>query len=311
MAFDADRVHDAGFALLTMTMSMLDSRRLSVPSIVHVSTLVGRLPGAHVGRLPVCLLNSIFSILHRGRYYSDIELLGRRLTTHNINGNMLRIVLLSIRAQQQQQQQQQSSGRSTTLRQREWRRVPPHTLGRYEIQNPTCPDVKRARHFVRLLGSHDRRAVTEAHLTKLLEIEIAAIPRKLHLPGSMDLWLCHFYSYGIDPGVRTFTVLIDAFIAHDDSDFAWWIFKQMTDGQMTITCTDDGTSKVVSVPPPNDITIATISRAATRPGDLVASINDIERVYGRVSPRLITHAVARIIDTGDLATAESMWIDHG
>ncbi|KAI8320741.1 hypothetical protein GQ54DRAFT_312389 [Martensiomyces pterosporus] len=175
------------------------------------------------------------------------------------------------------------------------------------------PARSLAHRVVNSLSHRDPKLMTSMHLTKLLEIELGSVPPSFAIPHDMHLWLGDFRKHRVDPCVQTFTVIINAYIRHGDAEYAMRVFEQMQLGSLALTLPDRSTISI-SVPQPNEVTVASIAGAWCSSGrwERVRDVLNYTETHGMpVSQRLVTRIVSEAVDRGEMAIAEQIWTKYG
>ncbi|KAJ2614703.1 hypothetical protein H4S08_001582 [Coemansia sp. RSA 1365] len=264
--------------------------------------------------LPERFMSAMVGALYRQKSYDMVEMCEDRITRNNISASIARTLLLSIRKQQLSQTCKRLDRKTKPIPHKNIR-----VLDRSGFLETvaTCGFCRRARNMVDMLWQSDRKSVTEAHLTKLLEIELSSIDRSVMLPRELDLWLRRFVHYGIRPSVKTFTVVTNAYFLHGDHQYAWTIFESMKHGSMQSSSVTDDRIVDIELPQPNNVTfsMATAHAWAEYKQNTVAIpfeeiLGSIE-MRGRLQNRLVTSAVSILVNSNRLGDAEQTWIRYG
>ncbi|KAJ1648449.1 hypothetical protein LPJ64_000278 [Coemansia asiatica] len=215
----------------------------------------------------------------------------------NQNGIFGRTVLMAIRKLQISRQRETYS---FGLLKRERRR-----LDSLEFINTHCRYREIAEHVVLLLAS--RKLVTAGHLGKQLEIDLASVDPKAVLPHDMLLWLRGFYQHNVEPDINTMTIIINAYLQHEDSGFAIWIYEQMQRGVISVTRQDYSVENI-AVPAPNAVTEALLAEVWIKRGDLDPVLRLLSRLEQQkeqsILQRLVTRAVSGLVEQGRTDEAE-------
>ncbi|KAJ2458636.1 hypothetical protein GGI02_005986, partial [Coemansia sp. RSA 2322] len=155
--------------------------------------------------------------------------------------------------------------------------------------------------------------LTAAHLSKLLEIELASVPIPAYAspPRQLGPWFSEFSKYRVPVSVHAFTILIYFYLRHGDAEYAQWIFQRMEQGTVP-SAMPSGAMESAPIPSPNSVTLATIAllwcqnRDWERVGQVLARLGG-PGAAGAL-PRLVTRIVSAMVDCGDVAKAEKIWL---
>ncbi|PIA14984.1 hypothetical protein COEREDRAFT_82398 [Coemansia reversa NRRL 1564] len=312
MATKIDCAYDPGHLLSATVLSRIQRYMLGKKELEAVSIAILRI--VTVRGLPERFMSAMAGALYRRKSYDMIEMCEGRITHSNISASIARVLLLSIRKQQLLQTRQRPDKKT---------KRPPHkdlqVLNRCKFLETvsTCGFCRRARNIVDMLWKSDRKSVTEAHLTKLLEIELSSIGRSVMLPRELDLWLRNFVHYDIRPSVKTFTVVTNAYFLHGDHQFAWSIFESMKHGSMQSLSGMDGRIIDLELPQPNDVTFSMVTAHAwteCKQNTVAIPFENILgsiEMRGKLQNRLVTSAVSVLVNSSRLGDAEQTWIRYG
>ncbi|KAJ2802574.1 hypothetical protein H4R20_003228 [Coemansia guatemalensis] len=312
MATEIDCTYDPGHLLSATVLARLQKHTLGKKDMEAICMAILRIRA--VRSFPERFMSAMVGALYRRKSYDMVELCESRLTRNNISASIARLSLLSIRKQQLSQMSQRPDRETRRVSHKDLR-----MLGRSEYLEAVdvCAFCRRARRIVDMLWQSDHRSVTEAHLTKLLEIELSSVDQAAMLPRELDLWLRSFIHYDIRPSVKTFTVVTNAYFVHGDHQFAWSIFQGMRHGSIQKISRLDGRIVDIELPQPNSVTLAMVAShtwSESNQGmdaltfeELLASME----MRGKVQNRLVTSAVSALVNSNRLGDAEQTWIRYG
>ncbi|KAJ2654473.1 hypothetical protein IWW48_006081 [Coemansia sp. RSA 1200] len=306
-----DRRHDEAYALTTEMLQTVGKAELLPRHLYPMCIgMVGEEADGVAAEawLPETATQALFALLYQGRCFAQIIHMVGSLGAREMNAEIARLALCSIRNEQRREAEELSARRRQSKRRQasyhsdsEWRRGQ-HSQHSVEAQR-----------VLRQLEQRGRHLVSATHVTKVLEIAIAADTGP---PRGMEALLGDFERLGIDPDVQALTLVINTYIERGAPAQACRIYEQMQAGEMPVA-TGDGrpAPRVVSVPQPNDVTLLTVAKAWCTLGDYSRAIDVLETLRQRGaapgSQALVTRLVAWLADAGDLDAAEALWTRHG
>ncbi|KAJ2513066.1 hypothetical protein GGI11_004532 [Coemansia sp. RSA 2049] len=308
---EIDRRHDEAYALTTEMLQAVGKAELRQRHLYPVCIgLVGEEADGVAAEawLSESANQALFELLYQGRCFAQIRRMAGSLGARKINAEIARLALCSIRNEQRREAEEPSARR----RQKKRRQALYHSNSEWRRGHHSQHGVE-ARRVLWRLEQRGRHLVSAAHVTKVLEIAIAADAGP---PRGMEALLGDFERLGIDPDVQALTLIINTYIERGAPAQACRIYEQMQAGEMPVA-TGDGrpAPRVVSLPQPNDVTLQTVAKAWCALGDYSRAIDVLETLRQREaapgSQALVTRLVAWLADAGDLDAAETLWARHG
>ncbi|KAJ1962738.1 hypothetical protein GGI12_002465 [Dipsacomyces acuminosporus] len=300
------------YTLTVDAIQALSTKPMHREAMAQIGSMIFTKNSRLLDMVPESVVTNLFEMLYRQRYYCNIISFMQHLPPNLVNADIVRTTLMALR---KQQVSNNLGSRKYKARSREVQtRLNLHKAWEFVMSSELKdPIVSAAHKAIDALCKRSPTLLSSMHLTKLLEIELGSIPAELPIPRSMHLWLSNFQKHNIDAGVQAFTVIINAYMGHGDTQFAMQIFEQMQRGTLSLA-NPDGTSSSIHVPAPNEVTIASVASVWCRG----KSLEKVKRVLGHiakhgvpVSERLVTRVVSEMVDKGCLADAECIWREYG
>ncbi|KAJ1772525.1 hypothetical protein IW140_001699 [Coemansia sp. RSA 1813] len=257
---------------------------------------------------PEMLAEVLFALFYQGKCFEQITHMAKGLNIQAINAEIARWVLCSIRNKQKQRLQECNIYKPQP---RKHGCLPDADAKNYWTQNQSQYS-RDARWVLWQLEQRNRQFVSPAHLTKLLDIDIAS---GMGLPRGIDVLLRDFTRLDISPDVKALTLIINTYIENGDYAYACRIYEHMCSGKILVA-QDNGNilPKTIPVPQPNNITLLTIAKVWCAEGDYDRVIDVLESMRQRGmsdSQQLVTRLVACMVDSRELDAAESVWTKYG
>ncbi|KAJ2354822.1 hypothetical protein IWW50_005437 [Coemansia erecta] len=286
----ADHTYDPAYMLSTHVVRQL-GQCLQPRDAEHIfAELLARVRSGF-DRLSEQFIEAVFATLYRSRGFGQVAAWERcLLRCRRVSSDTAFTVLRAIR---REQASDAALSVRTSMSARECRRGRPLRI-EVDLQSEHC---QRARRIVWLLAQRSAGAVNAGHLTQLLVVELAAIPRGRVLPAA-DTWLARFARFGVAPSAHTYAAIIHAYFARGDAQTAWQLFQRMARRADPL------------LPAPDRSTVPVLAKlwaSRVRASELPRMLGEIQGARGRVTPQLATYAMSRCVDARDLEAAEALW----
>ncbi|KAJ2401403.1 hypothetical protein GGI23_001421 [Coemansia sp. RSA 2559] len=306
---ELDQRYDKGYTLSTAALQALCRADLLPRYLRPVCMDLFEKIDLAAMRLPEPLAEWLFALFYQGKCYEQIAYVASELSAQEMNAELARFALCSLRNEQRQQLLE-----STIYKAKPRKHEHLHNReARSSWAQQQSPFSRDARRVLWKLEQRGRQLVSPAHLVKLLEIDIAS---EAGLPRGIDVLLREFARLGVSPDVHALTLIINMYIEHGSHAYACRIYEQMCSGAI-IVAQENGEAlpRVVSVPQPNGVTLLTVAKVWCAEGDYDRVVGVLESMRQQCgmsgAQQLVTRLVASMVDSRELDAAESVWSKYG